>query len=85
MNLKICLIDGLYSEIWYIKTQCFVNKMTLIYHMYPRIMTEVNVSATVGMSATVGEIHMSATLPTVGKTFCNCGGMSATVGKLNMV
>ena len=28
--------------------------MTLIYDIYPRIMTKVNVSATVGMSVTVG-------------------------------
>ena len=49
--------------------------MTSIYYINPRIMTEINVSATVGeMSATVGE--MSAT---------GGGGMSATVGKLNMV
>ena len=41
----------------------------LIYNIYPRIMTKVNVSATVGMSATVGE--MSATV----------GEMSATVGE----
>ena len=34
--------------------------MSLIYYIYPRIMTEVSVSATVGMSATVGE--MSATV-----------------------
>ena len=43
------------------------------YHIYTRIMTKVNVSATVGLSATVGE--MSATV----------GEMSATVGKLNML
>ena len=48
----------------------FVYEM---YSIYPRVMTEVNVSATVGMSATVGE--MSAT---VGEIF-------ATVGKLNKV
>ena len=41
---------------------------TLICNIYPTIMTKVNVSATVGMSATVGE--MSAT---VGKC-CNSGG-----------
>ena len=44
-----------------------------MYYIYPRTMTEVNVSARVGMSLTVGE--MSETV----------GGMSATVGKLNMV
>ena len=42
-------------------------------------MTEVTVSATVGMSS-VGE--MSAT---VGEMFATVGEMSATVGKLNMV
>ena len=53
-------------------TSCnnFAYQKTLIYNIYPRIMTKVNVSATVGeMSATVGE--MSATV----------GEMSATVGK----
>ena len=44
-----------------------------MYYIYPRIMTEVNVSTTVGMSATLGEISVTV------------GGMSATVGKLNMV
>ena len=38
----------------------FVYQKTLIYNIYPRIMTKVNVSATVGMSATVWE--MSATV-----------------------
>ena len=47
--------------------------ITLIHYIYPSIMTEAYVSATVGMSATVGE--MSATV----------GEMSVTVGKLNMV
>ena len=42
-------------------------------------MTKVNVSATVGMSATVGE--MSAT---VGEMSVTVGEMSAKVGKLNM-
>ena len=43
-------------------TSCinFVYQTTLIYNIYPRIMTKVNVSATVVMSATVGE--MSATV-----------------------
>ena len=41
-----------------------------IYSIYPRVMTEVNVSATVGMSTTMGE--MSATV----------GEISATVGEL---
>ena len=43
-------------------------------------MTEVNVSAKVGMSATVGE--MSAT---VREIFTTLGEMSATVGRLNML
>ena len=30
------------------------------YNIYPRIMTKVNVSATVGMSATVGEMSATA-------------------------
>ena len=61
--------------------------MTFIYYIYPRIMTEMNVSATVGMSATVGEMSV-----TVGEMYVTVGGMcatvgeiSATVGKLNMV
>ena len=41
----------------------------LVYYIYPRTMTEMNVSTTVGMSATVG--GMSATV----------GEMSATVGE----
>ena len=48
-------------------------EITLISYIYPRTMTEINVSTAIGMSATVGE--MSATV----------GEMSATVGKLNMV
>ena len=43
------------------KTLCsnFVNEITLIYYIYPRTMTEMNVSATVGeMSATVGKLNM---------------------------
>ena len=41
--------------------QLCIYKMTLLYNIYPRIMPEVNVSATVGeMSATVGE--MTATV-----------------------
>ena len=47
--------------------------MISIYYIYPRVMTEVNVSATVGMSTTVGE--QSATV----------GEMFALAGKLNMV
>ena len=35
--------------------QFFVYQKTLIYDIYPRLMTKVNVSATVRMSATVGE------------------------------
>ena len=49
----------------------FVYQKTLIYYIYPRIMTKVNVSATVGMSATVGG------------NVRNSGGMSATVGKMS--
>ena len=45
--------------------------MTLIYHIYPRILTEVTVSAIVGMSATVGGGGMYAAV----------GEMSATVGE----
>ena len=45
--------------------------MTLLYYIYPRIMPEVNVSATVEMSATAGV--MSATV----------GEMSATVGEMS--
>ena len=51
MVLTIFLIDGLYSLIWYIDN--FVYEITSIYYIYPGVMTEVNVSATVGMSATV--------------------------------
>ena len=48
-----------------------------MYYIYPRVMTEVNVSATVGeMSATVGE--MSAT---VGEMSGTVWEMSATVGE----
>ena len=41
--------------------------MTLIHYIHPRTMTEMNVSATMGMSATVGELsaivkEMSATV-----------------------
>ena len=43
--------------------------MSLIFYIYPRITTEVSVSVTVGMTATVDE--MSATV----------GEMFATVGK----
>ena len=38
----------------------FAYELTLIYYIYPTITTEVNVSAIVGMSVTVGE--MSATV-----------------------
>ena len=50
--------------------------MTSIYHIHPRVMTEVDVSATVGMSATVGE--MSATMGEMSVTVFE---ISATVGK----
>ena len=55
--LKLFIIDGLYSVIWYVDIMqqlCIPN--TLIYNIYPSVITKVNVSATVGMSATVGEI-----------------------------
>ena len=62
--------------------------MTSMYYIYARIMTEVNVSTTVGMFATVGE--MSATVGEMSVTVVECpqqcmGEMSATVEKLNMV
>ena len=44
-----------------------------MYDIYPRLLTKVNVSATVGVSTTVEE--MSATV----------GEMSATVEKVNML
>ena len=53
---------------------------TLIHNIYPRIMTKVIVSATVGMSARVEE--MSAA---VAKMSVTVGETSATVGKLNML
>ena len=65
--IQIFLIDGLYSVIWYID---IMQQLTLIYYIYPRVRTstEVNVTATVGMSATVGgNVH-------------NSGEMSATGG-----
>ena len=52
--------------------------MTLIYYIDPRKMPEVNVSAKVEMSATVGE--MSAT---VGEMSATVGEMSATVGEMS--
>ena len=64
-----------------------VYEITIIYYIYPRTMTEMNVSATVGMSATGGK--MSATVGemsvTVGEMSATVGERSATVGKLNMV
>ena len=60
-----------------VRSSCsnFVYQMTVIIRLvtYNRIMTSVIVLATVGMSATVGE--MSATV----------GEMSTTVGQLNML
>ena len=53
---------------------------TLTCNIYPTIMMKVNVSATVGMSATEGE--MSAT---VGELSATVDEMSATVEKLNML
>ena len=64
MILKILLIDRLYFVKWYIDImQHLIYGMTLIHYIYPRILTEVTVSATVGMSATVGE--MSTTVGTL--------------------
>ena len=59
-----------------IQTSCsnVVYEMALVYY---RITTEVNVSATVGMSVTVGEISA-----TVGEMSTTVGEMSATVGKI---
>ena len=53
---------------------------TLIGNTYPTIMTKVNVSAIVGMSATVGEISA-----TVGEMSATVDEMSATVEKLNLL
>ena len=63
------------------------NRGVLLY-IYPRVMTEVNVFATVEMSATVGE--MSATMGEMSATVgggmsATVGEMSTTVGTLNMV
>ena len=67
---------------------------TLICNIYPTIMTKVNVSATVGMAATVGEMsatveEMSATVEemsaTVGEMSATVDEMSATVEKLNLL
>ena len=59
----------------------------LICNIYPTIMTKVNVSAILGMSATVGE--MSATVDemsaTVGEMSATVDEMSATVEKLNLL
>ena len=75
------------------KLSAMADGLTLISNT-ARTMTEMNVSATVGMSATVGEMsatvgEMSATVgemsATVGEMSATVGKMSATVGKLNMV
>ena len=67
---------------------------TLICNIYPAIMTKVNVSAILGMSATVGEMsatvgEMSATVgemsATVGEMSATVDEMSATVEKLNLL
>ena len=55
MILKIVLINGLYSEMWYVDIM-HVNEMILILYIYSTITTEVNVSAPVGMSATVEDV-----------------------------
>ena len=48
--------------------------MTRIYYKYPRTMTQVDVSTTVGMSAIMDEISA-----TVGEMSATMGEMSATV------
>ena len=48
----------------------FAYQKALIYNIYPRIKTKVNVSATVGMSATVGE--MSATVGKCPRQWMKC-------------
>ena len=58
-----------------------------MYYIYLRTTTEVNVSATVGMSTAVGE--MSTTVGEMSAIVGECpqqwGEMSTTVVKLNMV
>ena len=78
-----------YILLYSIWTSCnnLAYQKTLFCNIYPTIMTKVNVSATVGMSATVGE--MSATMgemsATVGEMSATVDEMSATVEKLNML
>ena len=57
------------------QTSCnnFVSQKTLIYNIYPRIMTKVNVSAIVGIS----NVRNS------GGNVRNSGGMSATVEEMS--
>ena len=54
--------------------------MTWYIEIYARKMGEETVSATLGMSATVGEMST-----TVGDNVCNSGGMSATVGEMSTI
>ena len=56
-------------------------------HIYPRIMSEVNVSAKVGMSTTVGEMFATvwANVHDSWGMSATVGEMSAIVGKLNMI
>ena len=57
MILRIFLFDGLYSVTSYSN---FVYEIILIcLHSDPTIMTEVNVSVTVGISSTVGEMSVT--------------------------
>ena len=54
--------------------------MTLLYYIYPRIMPEVNVSATVEMSATVGVIVCDS-----GGNVCNSGEIEHGLGNLRVI
>ena len=68
----------------------FVYQKTVIDYIYPRIMTQVNVSTTVGMSATVGEMATTVggnvrdsvgNVCDSGGNVCHNRGISATVGE----
>ena len=53
---------------------------TLIYDIYPRLMTKVNVSATVGMSVTVGKVRNSGgNVRDSGRNVCNSGEIEYAV------
>ena len=52
------LIDYILSYCRVASCNNFVYQKTLINDIYPSLMTKVNVSATVGMSATVGKLNM---------------------------